>query len=268
VIRQAPSRFNPAQLIKTAEAPSDRFRVILPIEGFTRLTQLVGDYRLGEIENKTVKNQAVQNQAVEDKEQGSETPDYQFEAVFTLSRFSDSSFIVDADSGAAKTGASISGSGSTSGGSVGGGSEERAARTPIIIADGMFEAVVGLQCQRCLGSYKHRMEAQFRFAFAANEVTADLLPENMDPVLLDEDGHITAVDMFEDELLLRLPTHATHDDVEQCDFSKVPFDEHVKTEEELDELAKASKPENPFTALKGLKFGDTDGDENGTGKDT
>lgn len=269
MIRQAPNRFNPAQLIKTlgtnptgnsADSGSEgtglkgtgsetaRFRVIADIGDFKRLAQLVADYRLSDaVEDDSPDLPGELNGSSKGSAKGS-ADTTGFEAVFKLSRFADSSFIFDANEQVAKPGTSLPGGGN------GGGSEERAAKTPIIVAEGVLEAVIELQCQRCLGSYDHRIETSFKFAFAANEITADLLPDTMDPVLLDEDGNITVVDMFEDELLLRLPTHAVHSDESLCDFTSVPYRDHVANEEQLKKLAEESKPENPFASLKGMTF--------------
>ena len=68
--------------------------------------------------------------------------------------------------------------------------------------------------------------------------------------MLGEDGSLTVVEMFEDELLLRLPTHAVHADVADCDQAGAPFKQHVVEPEEV-------KPESPFAALKGLSFPDS-----------
>lgn len=242
MIRQAPNRFNPAQLIKTTTNKGDRFRVNVAIGDFKRLTQLVDDYRLSSQPDVAENPDAGVTDGVRDGQSG-------FEAVFTLSRFADSSFIFDQNEQVAKPGTSLAG-----GNNGGGGSDERAAKTPIIVAEGMFDALIELQCQRCLGNYNHRIETNFKFAFAANEITAELLPDTMDPVLLDEDGNIEVVDMFEDELLLRLPTHAVHSEESQCDFTSVPYKEHIATEKQLAQLAEESKPENPFASLKGLDF--------------
>lgn len=257
MIRQLPNRFDPAQTIKLAAAKAERFRVEVPVDNFKRLTQLVGDYRLSDRDGDLTKaTKAFPEANAKAVENTAATMDgNSFEAVFALSRFADSSFIFDTDEQVAKPGTKLSG-GSTAGrgGNAGGSAEERAAKTPIIVAEGLFEAVVSLQCQRCLSSYNHRLSAEFKFAFAANEVTAELLPDSMDPVLLDDEGYISVVDMFEDELLLRLPTHAAHEEESQCDFTSVPYREHVATEEQLAKLAEESKPANPFASLKGLDF--------------
>lgn len=248
MIRQVPNRFNPAQLLRMVSVAAteatnqatNRFRVNVAIGDFKRLAQLVDDYRLSS------SAEGDSGKSGELAEVGESTG---FEAVFALSRFADSSFIFDKNEKVARPGTSLPG-----GNNGGGGADERAAKTPIIVAEGTFNAQIELQCQRCLGNYIHRTETNFKFAFAANEITAELLPDTMDPVLLDEEGNIAVVDMFEDELLLRLPSHAVHIEESQCDFTSVPYREHIATEKELAQLAEDSKPENPFASLKGMSF--------------
>jgi len=280
---------NATQAIVTEsdETVPDQFSVRLPIKQFSRLWQLVGDYRLVEgVDDERASEQGQQQDAdTADENVGI------FEASFRLSKFADSSFVADlvavagTESGSGRS-ATPSGEGdlpankssgrglerknassrasdkrqnskaAVKGGSlssvsrgVRGDANERAATTPIIVATGDLKALLNLQCQRCLDTYVEKIETEFRFAFAANEITADVLPETMDPVMLDEEGLISVVDMFEDELLLRLPTHAMHADESQCSEKAVPYQAHVVTEEQL---ANEIKPDNPFAVLKNI----------------
>jgi len=266
------------------ESVPDQFFVRLPIKQFSRLWQLVGDYRLVEgVDDGQASEQA-------QPQDGHENVGM-FEASFSLSKFADSSFVADmvavagSESDGRRSGAfssdgevpsdKTSGRGlerknasskpsdkrqnskqAVKGGSlssvsrgVRGDANERAATTPIIVATGDLKARLNLQCQRCLDTYVEEIETEFRFAFAANEITADVLPETMDPVMLDEEGLISVVDMFEDELLLRLPTHAMHADESQCSEKAVPYQAHVVTEEQL---TNETKPDNPFAVLKNI----------------
>jgi len=266
------------EVTEAGETVADQYSVKLPINRFTRLWQLVGDYRLAEGAETDSDVQQVQD----DADSGV------FEASFRLSKFADSSFVADmvaaasADSdvdrsdflspadattertpGRERKNASSkpsdkrqSSKHAPKGGSlssvargVRGDANERAATTPIIVATGEMSAQLSLQCQRCLDSYEQKIETDFKFAFAANEITADVLPETMDPVMLDEEGMISVVDMFEDELLLRLPTHAMHADESQCSEKAVPYQAHVVTK---DQLKAELKPDNPFAVLKDI----------------
>ena len=250
-------RFNPAQLYKSVDSRGEQFSVDLPITEFKRLLRLVEDYRLSSSEDGDSENSA--NKPAQSGSSESEQhldSGQQLRANFRLAKFADSSFFFDdklADNGAeaakpAKPAKKTDASGlSNAARGVQGGSDERAAGTPIIVATGELSAEIDLQCQRCLATYRHRLETPFKFAFAANEATADLLPDNMDPVMLDEDGTLDPASMFEDELLLRLPTHARHADISECNPEGVPYSKHLVTEAEM-------KPESPFSKLKGLNL--------------
>lgn len=241
----AGERFSPAQLYKSAAIHGgSRFKMQLQISAFSRLKQLVRDYRLGS-DNKNLSDEAVRNaqSGDTDSRRSGGTADEFFVAEFRLEKFAESSFFAS-DPG------DNSGELANSASGIQGSKTERAAATPIITASGEFQAVLDLQCQRCLGTCRHEITTSFRFAFAANELTADLLPDSYDPVLLDEDGHLDGVGMFEDELLLRLPTHAMHADLKDCDQAEVPYQDHLVDPAE-------AKPESPFAALKGLSFRDS-----------
>jgi len=258
-------RFNPAQLYKSADSRAEQFSVDLPITEFKRLLRLVEDYRLssddgsngGESARSPAQSDANEaNEASKSKQRSGQHSKQQLKANFRLAKFADSSFFFDdklADNSAegartAKPAKKTDASGlSNSVRGIQGGTDERAAGTPIIVATGELSAEIDLQCQRCLATYRHRLETTFKFAFAANEATADLLPENMDPVMLDEDGTLEPASMFEDELLLRLPTHARHADISECNPQEVPYSKHLVTEEEM-------KPESPFSKLKELNL--------------
>ena len=256
-------RFNPAQLYKSADSRAEQFSVDIPISEFKRLLRLVEDYRLtnespvsgksGDISGGENADKSGDRQAAD-----AENTEQRLRANFRLAKFADSSFFLDDKfasdgDGDAKGKGKAAKTSDTSGGlsnaarGVQGGADERAAGTPIIVATGELNAEIDLQCQRCLATYRHRLETSFKFAFAANELTADLLPENMDPVMLDEDGTLEPASMFEDELLLRLPTHARHADIKQCNPEGVPYSKHLVSEEEM-------KPESPFSKLKGLNL--------------
>ena len=266
-----------AIVTESGESVPDQFSVKLPIKRFSRLWQLVGDYRLADGSKANELEQSKQqDETATDADSGV------FEANFRLSKFADSSFVADmvaaagSESDGGRSASEFSGEqgkdrknasskasdkrqsskhapkgGSLSSVSRGvrGDADERAATTPIIVATGDLKARLNLQCQRCLDTYEERIETDFRFAFAANEITADVLPETMDPVMLDEEGLISVVDMFEDELLLRLPTHAMHADESQCSDKAVPYQAHVVTKEQLADEVKA---DNPFAVLKNI----------------
>ncbi len=114
-----------------------------------------------------------------------------------------------------------------------------------VLAIGTLESVYPLECQRCLALMELPVNGQFELTFVDDEATANDLPDTMDPVLLDDKGHIALVDMLEDELLLLLPVVARHEmGSEQCgasgDFEAAPPATELPTRK-------------PFEALKDLK---------------
>lgn len=124
-------------------------------------------------------------------------------------------------------------------------------RKDVIVVAGRLTTRYQLQCQRCLGTMTHDVDAPFELTFAKSEQAAHDMPDEVDPVVLDETGSIHVVDLFEDELILHVPTVPRHDTVEECDAS-----EHLvvatETEHDLPTEADAVKKKNPFEVLKNL----------------
>ncbi|MCB1757628.1 MAG: DUF177 domain-containing protein [Gammaproteobacteria bacterium] len=81
---------------------------------------------------------------------------------------------------------------------------------------GHFQAGCEMECQRCLNSFEQNLEADFSLTFVSDEAAAEALPDELDPVILDENGHIHSVDLLEDELILQLPVSARHTDIRTC----------------------------------------------------
>jgi len=98
-------------------------------------------------------------------------------------------------------------------------------RKEMVLVSGNLKATVQLECQRCLEGMQHSIDEPFELVFAKSLEAAQDLPESMDPVVLDDNGQIHVVDLFEDELILHLPTVARHEQVEQCNLL-----EHVQVE--------------------------------------
>lgn len=126
-----------------------------------------------------------------------------------------------------------------------------------IAVTGHFRVLCELQCQRCMKGFEHPLDAAFNLTFVVDEAAAELLAEELDPVILDEHGQIHTVDMLEDELILQLPVSPRHDDIRTCiDLGyagALTEGGGLLISEDSDE-----KPErtNPFAILK--KFTKTD----------
>jgi len=109
-------------------------------------------------------------------------------------------------------------------------------RKAMVLVSGNLKATVQLECQRCLESMQHSIDEPFELVFAKSIEAAHDLPETMDPVVLDDNGQIHVVDLFEDELILHLPTVARHEQVEQCNLQdNVQVDFGHKASDENDQ---------------------------------
>jgi uncharacterized protein len=67
-----------------------------------------------------------------------------------------------------------------------------------------------LECQRCLEAVSLPVEAHVSVAFVEGIEQAGLLPETLDPCLVEE-GSVVFRELIEDELLLMLPQVAMHE---------------------------------------------------------
>ena len=117
-----------------------------------------------------------------------------------------------------------------------------------VVATGRYKLTCELLCQRCLQVYEQPLAADFSLTFVADESAAKALPDDYDPVILDEHGSIHSIDMLEDELILRLPVAPKHVDESVCESLGYPG-EAALTEADSTE-AKESGRKNPFDVLK------------------
>lgn len=115
-----------------------------------------------------------------------------------------------------------------------------------VVISGRIDAELELQCQRCLGPVKIRVQAEPHLAWVKSDEALAALPEEYDP-LLSADGHVELKELVEDELLLALPLVPRHEDdaacgepVRRAEIPAPPPDEERK---------------NPFAGLAKLKRG-------------
>ena len=91
-----------------------------------------------------------------------------------------------------------------------------------------------------------QIDEAYELVFVEDEARAEALPRQLDPVILDEHGHIHVVDLFEDEVILHVPEVPRHTGESACSMAKTEFGTvPVEVEEE--------KP-NPFEVLKNLQL--------------
>jgi uncharacterized protein len=117
----------------------------------------------------------------------------------------------------------------------------------LIVLEGQLQTTVQLVCQRCLSPVASTVDTQMRLWLLFNEGQADRLADDADYLVLDGEGHLSLIEVLEDELILSLPLVALHEDCE----TRVSFvdegsaEEHVEPQEE--------RRENPFQVLASLK---------------
>lgn len=108
---------------------------------------------------------------------------------------------------------------------------------------GEVKATLPLICQRCMKPFNYEIISGFKLALVFNEDEIEHLPADFEPLLLSEPDYDLS-SLAEDELLLALPTVATHKR-EDCNIKQ---DSWVfgKPEE-------FQEKENPFEKLADLK---------------
>lgn len=119
-------------------------------------------------------------------------------------------------------------------------------RKDTIVVGGRIKTALALTCQRCLKPMTIDIDEPYELVFVENEEKAEALPDKLDPVLLDEHGHIHVVDLFEDEVILQVPDVPRHAASSGCRVAKTEFGD-------LPVDAEEGKP-NPFDALKNLQL--------------
>ncbi len=114
-----------------------------------------------------------------------------------------------------------------------------------VTAEGRVAACLPLTCQRCLEALALKVERPLRWMFVSGPEEASRVPEEYDPIEL-EDDQIALRELVEDELLLAIPDFPRHEDgacqppasVADEGFEARAADEHDR--------------ENPFAALNAL----------------
>jgi uncharacterized protein len=103
------------------------------------------------------------------------------------------------------------------------------------------QAVVPLQCQRCLHTYAQELHVDRRFLFVAQESLAERLDETLEDDVLVMPVRLDLAELLEDELILALPLVPRHD-------GTCPQPLPMRT----NELEEDAAP-NPFAALAALR---------------
>lgn len=115
-------------------------------------------------------------------------------------------------------------------------------RLPVI--SGHVRARLPLLCQRCLETTIEDIDASFSLGVIRGEGQLAQLPEDLEPLILEQDK-LTLSSLIEDELLLSLPLVAMHQP-EQCAVRLEPTGNRQGQAEE-------EPRKNPFAVLESLK---------------
>ena len=81
---------------------------------------------------------------------------------------------------------------------------------------GSLQTEIEWICQRCLGPLQLPLDITVKLGLARDEVAADRLPGEYEPLLVPEGDSIAVADLIEDELLLALPQIPRHEDLREC----------------------------------------------------
>ena len=118
-----------------------------------------------------------------------------------------------------------------------------------IVVAGRLRADWPLECQRCLEPITVAIDEPYELVFVDSERAAGELPEELDPVVLDDGGRIRAIDLFEDELMLHVPSFPRHEEGARCASAERSFGELPSEVAE-----EGSGRTNPFGVLKDLNI--------------
>ncbi len=99
-----------------------------------------------------------------------------------------------------------------------------------------------LICQRCLGEVAVAVDEPIALAMVRSDAEARNLPEELDPLLVEE-GSIRPLDLVEDELLLAVPLVPMHWPA-VCRLAYLPGERDLEQE---------APKKSPFAALRSLK---------------
>lgn len=120
-------------------------------------------------------------------------------------------------------------------------------RHPVVKLE--VQADLVLTCQRCLQPMTLGVKSQAALGLVRGLQEAEQLPEELDPLLLEqEDELLDVAGLVEDELILSVPVAPRHE--LDC-ISTSAADPHVAVNKE-------TKKENPFSVLAALKSSPTD----------
>ena len=109
------------------------------------------------------------------------------------------------------------------------------------IIRGYISGSVVMDCQRCLEPVEIKLDCDISLGIVDDEEEAELLPDQLDPLVAGEESQL--YELLEDELILALPIVPVH---EECD---PPSADNAGEQEDIE----VPERENPFAVLASLK---------------
>ncbi|HHJ34991.1 MAG TPA: hypothetical protein ENJ87_04430 [Gammaproteobacteria bacterium] len=122
---------------------------------------------------------------------------------------------------------------------------------------GKVSATLVAECQRCLDPVETAVSGEFKFALIHSEEEMELLPEELEPYLVEGEEQ-SVIDLVEDELLLSLPMVSVHEKACSDFMSKQNKAAQAAIQADRDAEREAS---NPFAALKSMQGQSKKGDK-------
>jgi len=114
---------------------------------------------------------------------------------------------------------------------------------------GSVSATLVTECQRCLKPMQAEVTGRFKFALVNSEDEFELVPEELEPYLIEGEEQ-SIIELIEDELLLSLPMVTVHETACSAYINK-----HMNKQNSKEQVAIKAEKEasHPFAALKALK---------------
>lgn len=119
----------------------------------------------------------------------------------------------------------------------------------LAMIEGRIETTLTLVCQNCLQDLPWPVNNVINLAIVSSIDEANRLPENYEPLLLEEEK-ILITDIIEDELLLVVPQYPKHQHNCLNQVSSFPQAHSAMNQQQL-------RRENPFSILTNLKTSET-----------
>lgn len=114
----------------------------------------------------------------------------------------------------------------------------------IVTIKGSAQGAVSMVCQRCIKEFNEPLQVEFCYSPVTKKFPEDEIPDNFDPVEVDESGYIEIAKLIEDEFIVSIPFFPMHN-VKECsgeqDLTVGNIDDSIK-----------ERP-NPFAVLQKLK---------------